>query len=88
VTEAQYLAAALTSVPTMIVVLIGILINNSRLNDMNARMTERFNGVDRRIDDLDRKMDQRFNDTKEMWRSELHRVEEILDARLKHLEGR
>jgi len=25
---------------------------------------------------------------KEMWRSELHRVEEVLDARLKHLEER
>jgi len=25
---------------------------------------------------------------KEMWRTELHRVEEVIDARLKHLEHR
>jgi hypothetical protein len=31
-------------------------------------------------------MDRRFDDVKEMWRAELHRVEEVLDARLKHLE--
>jgi hypothetical protein len=37
---------------------------------------------------VDRKTDQRFDDAKEMWRAELHRVEEVLDARLKHLEER
>ncbi len=31
-------------------------------------------------------MDLRFDETKELWRSELHRVEEVLDARLKHIE--
>lgn len=30
----------------------------------------------------------RFDDTKDLWRAELHRVEEVLDARLKHLEAR
>lgn len=33
-------------------------------------------------------LNQRMNDLKEMWRSELRRVEEVLDARLKHLEER
>jgi hypothetical protein len=33
-------------------------------------------------------MGRRFDDMKEMWRSELHRVEEVLNARLKHLEDR
>lgn len=75
----------------MITVLIGILINNARLGDVNARlgdlrhyMESRFNEVDRRFD----RVDSRFDDMKEMWRSELHRVEEVLDARLKHLEER
>ena len=79
----------------MITVLIGILINNARLGDlrhyMDARFNEvdrRFNGIDRRFEEFDRKMDQRFEDAKAMWRSELHRVEEVLDARLKHLEER
>jgi len=86
----------------MITVLIGILINNARLGDVNARLGDikhymdarfnevdgRFNDVDRRFEDLDRKMDHRFEDAKAVWRSELHRVEEVLDARLKHLEER
>jgi hypothetical protein len=33
-------------------------------------------------------MDARFDDMRETWRSELRRVEEVLDARLKHLEER
>jgi hypothetical protein len=101
-TDSQLLAIALASAPTMITVLIGILINNARLGDLRHYMDARFNGVnerfndidrhfndvDRRFEDLDRKMDYRFDDMKSMWRSELHRVEEVLDARLKHLEER
>ena len=63
-------------VPTL-AVLVGILVNNSRLTDLRLHMDGRFNGMDRR-----------FEDMKDMWRSELHRVEEVLDARLKHLEER
>jgi hypothetical protein len=61
---------ALASVPTMLAVLMGILINNSRLSDLRSHI------------------DIRFEEMKDMWRSELHRVEEVLDARLKHLEER
>ena len=85
------LTIALAAVPTMLTVLIGILLNNSRLSDVNSRMGEfrshmdaRFNDVDRRFDGVDR----RFEEMKEMWRVELHRVEEVLDVRLKHLERR
>ena len=56
-------------VPT-VAVLVGILLNHSRLSDLRAHM------------------DTRFDDMRDMWRSELHRVEEVLDARLKHLEER
>jgi len=73
----QILTIALASVPTMITVLIGILINNARLTDLGTRMDQRFN-----------EMDRRFVEMKELWRSELHRVEEVLDARLKHIEER
>jgi hypothetical protein len=31
-------------------------------------------------------MNKRFDDMRDLWRSELHRVEEVLDARLKHIE--
>jgi hypothetical protein len=30
----------------------------------------------------------RFDDMRDLWRAELHRVEEVLDARLRHLEER
>jgi len=62
--------------PTL-AVLIGILINNARLSDMNVRIGE-----------LRSHFDHRFDDLKETWRSELRRVEEVLDARLSHLEER
>lgn len=68
------------SVPTL-AVLVGILVNNSRLSDLRAQMDARFNDVNRRMDDLS-------TDLKETWRAELRRVEEVLDARLKHLEER
>jgi hypothetical protein len=73
----QILSIALASVPTMLTVLMGILINNSRLSDVNAR-----------INDLRSHMDSRFDEMRATWHSELRRVEEVLDARLKHLEER
>jgi len=66
----QILSLALATVPTMLTVLIGILINNSRLTDLRSHI------------------DSRFDDMRANWQSELHRVEEVLDARLKHLEER
>jgi len=39
-----------------------------------------------RLNDLRGHMDARFEDMNGMWRAELRRVEEVLDARLKHLE--
>jgi len=66
------------SVPAL-AVLVGILISNSRLSDLRSYMDKRF-------DSMERRSDQRFEDLKETWRAELHRVEEVLDARLKHLE--
>jgi hypothetical protein len=83
-TNSQILAIALASVPTMITVLIGILINNARLGDINARLGDLRHHIDARFNEVDH----RFDDMKDMWRSELHRVEEVLDARLKHLEER
>jgi hypothetical protein len=91
--DTQVVVAAVTTVPTIVAVLIGILNNNSRLNDMNVRLSElrthidaRFTDMDRKFTDMDRKMDQRFDDAKDTWRAELHRVEEVLNARLQHLE--
>jgi hypothetical protein len=52
--------------------LIGLLAS-MLISHMNAR----FNAINKRFDDM-----------RDLWRAELRRVEEVLDARLKHLEGR
>jgi hypothetical protein len=59
--------ALAVGVPTL-AVLVGVLVNNSRLSDLCSHI------------------DARFDDMRETWRSELRRVEEVLDARLKHVE--
>ena len=71
------LTIALASVPATVTVLVGILMNNARLSDLRSYLDVRFNSID-----------VRFEEMKDLWRSELHRVEEVLDARLKHLEER
>lgn len=68
--DVQILTIALAAVPTMLAVLVGILINNSRLTDLRVHV------------------DGRFDEMRDLWRAELRRVEEVIDARLKHLEER
>jgi hypothetical protein len=65
-------------------------------------MRAKFEAIDKRFDSIDKRFDsegksvgsrfdginQRFDDMRDLWRAELRRVEEILDARLKHLEER
>jgi hypothetical protein len=86
-----YIQAVMTiGIPTL-AVLTGILINNSRLGDVGNRLGElngRIEGVRSEIRELRADMNRQFDDTKALWRAELHRVEEVLDARLKHLEER
>ena len=64
--------------------MIGLLLAyiNSRFDAVEKRFDYRFDDVGRRFD----RVDQRFDDMRDLWRAELHRVEEVLDARLKHLE--
>jgi hypothetical protein len=83
-TDQQILTIALASVPTMLTVLMGILINNSRLSDVNTRIGELRSHMDGRFNEVDR----RFEEMRDVWRSELNRVEGVLDARLKHLKER
>jgi hypothetical protein len=60
-----------------VMVLVGIQINNSRLSDLR-------NSLDKRFDDLTRFIEARFHVQDE----KLYRVEQVIDARLKHLEER
>lgn len=52
--------------------------------NLRSNMNDRFNGVNERFNAIN----QRFDDMRDLWRAELHRVEESSDARLKHLEER
>jgi hypothetical protein len=53
----RILVLALANVPTMITVLIGILLNNARISDLNTRMTS----MENRLTNLDHKFDTRFD---------------------------
>jgi hypothetical protein len=60
--------------PTL-AVLVGILVNNARLSDLHGY-------IDNRFDALQQILDARFAEQK----AELLRVEQVMDARLRHLE--
>jgi hypothetical protein len=74
-------AVLTVGMPTL-AVLVGILVNNSRLSDLKSYIDMRFVAVDHRFDALDRRIDE----VKETLRAELMRVEQVMDARLRHLE--
>jgi hypothetical protein len=62
--------------------LIGLVIAD--INARFGRSDARFDGLESRFDVVDRC----FDDMRDLWRAELRRVEEVLDARLKHIEER
>jgi hypothetical protein len=67
-------AVLTVGMPTL-AVLVGILVNNSRLSDLKSY-------IDRRFDSLMQVIDARFAEQK----AELLRVEQVMDARLRNLE--
>lgn len=60
-------------------ILTGLLIAyiNARFEAANASIGQRFDAINTRFDDM-----------RDLWRAELRRVEDVLDARLKHMEER
>ena len=56
---------------------IPMLFNATLTGIVVAMMNTRFTAIDRRFDDM-----------RDLWRAELRRVEEVLDARLRHIEER
>jgi len=71
----QLVTALATATFPTVAVLIGILINNLRLNDFGRAVDVRFADTNRHIDDV-----------RDLLRSEMYRMEQVIDARLKHLE--
>jgi hypothetical protein len=59
--------------------LIGLVIAyiNAKVGKVESKIDVRFDAIDERFDDM-----------RDLWRTELRRVEEVLDARLKHIEER
>jgi hypothetical protein len=74
-------ALATAAFPTF-AVLIGILVNNQRLNDFARAVDVRFADTNRHIDDVK----QLLRGEIELLRGEMFRMEQVIDARLKHLE--
>jgi hypothetical protein len=56
---------------------IPMLFNASLLGILIVLVNSKFDAVNKRFDDI-----------RDLWRAELRRVEEVLDARLKHIEER
>ena len=54
-----------------------VLVNAALIGLLLAYMNARFGSIDNR-----------FNDMRDLWRAELRRVEEVLDARLTHIEDK
>lgn len=77
--SAQWVIAAVTAGLPTCAVLVSLLIHNQRLGDLEGR-------VDQRLGGLEKRMDQRFTDIRESFCSDLLRVEQMMDARLKRLE--
>jgi len=68
-----------------------ILANAALIGLLLAYINAKFDGVNQCFEGVDQRFEginQRFDDMRALWLAELHRVEEVLDARLKHLEER
>ena len=73
--------------------LVGLVIAyiNAKIGKVESKMDTRFDAVNTRLDAVNTRFDAvntRFDDMRDLWRAELRRVEEVLDARLKHIEER
>lgn len=67
---------------------IPMLFNLAVIGFVVAYFNARFDKIESRRDSMEIRFDKRFDDMRDLWRAELRRVEEMLDARLKHIEER
>jgi len=66
-----------------------ILANATLIGLLLAYINARFDAADSRFESMNQRFDainHRFDDMRDLWRAGLHRVEGVLDARLKHIE--
>jgi len=70
-----YISVAVMPLTTIIIVLIGVLLNNSNMNTRMNDLNNRMNDLVRMIESYSAKQD-----------ASLRRVEEVIDARLSRIE--
>jgi hypothetical protein len=80
--EQLYLAIGLPTLFNAVLFTLLAAYMHAKFERVDTKFDAKFDGVNSRFDAIDR----RFDDMRDLWRAELHRVEEVLDARLKHLE--
>jgi hypothetical protein len=81
----------MTNAQLYVVIAAPVLANAVLFGLLLAYINAKFEGVNQRFESINQRfeaIDRRFDDMRALWLAELHRVEEVLDARLKHLEER
>ena len=82
----------MTNLQLYLAIGVPILVNTATLVAVYNLLSARISGAEGSLRaDMDARfaaINQRFDDMRDLWRAELRRVEEVLDARLKHLEER
>lgn len=74
----------MTNLQLYLAIGVPLLVNTALVLFVYSALQHQLAALNQRINDLN----QRFDDMRDLWRAELRRVEEVLDARLKHLEER
>lgn len=70
-----------TFLGTLAIVVTGFLFNNSRISDINSRITDLRTHVDTRINDLRHHFDERLDRLEEVFDARLTRIEEHLNLK-------
>jgi hypothetical protein len=87
--EQLYLAIGLPTLFNTVLFTLLAAYMHAKFERVDAKFDAKFDGVNNKFDGVNARfdaIDRRFDDMRDLWRAELHRVEEVLDARLKHLE--
>jgi hypothetical protein len=81
--------AAITNAQLYLAIGVPVLLNAVMFGLLMAYINAKLDGVNQRFDGINQRFEginQRFDDMRDLWRTELRRVEDVIDARLKHLE--
>ena len=87
-----YISVAVMPTVTIIIVLIGVLLNNTnmnaRLSDMNTNMNARLNDMNGRFDDLRSEMNARIGELLDTLRAEMSKNHSEMLAKFAELDSR